>query len=180
MSRPSDPAEFKERNLMVLVEGRLPSAFDREILPEQTVNEDNIALGAGDTLQPSDMAASKHLSQAVQDAAIVVIGTSEVGGSSLIDERGGQPIAILMRNILDWLNGNGELNEMRVKSLDLNILSDHEPAIKTIVKSLNMYFVPLVAVFAGLVAWRLRSLRRRRIERAYARTSSTSAEPTEA
>lgn len=180
MSRPSDESEMAERNLIVLVEGRFPSAFDREVLPEDQSTADNIVADSGNSLQPANMAASKHLTQAVQDAAIIVIGSSELGGSSLIDERGSQPVAILMRNILDWLNGNGELNEMRVKSLDLNILADHEPAVKTLVKSLNIYFVPLLAVFAGLLAWRLRSVRRRRIERAYALASSTSAESTEA
>lgn len=163
MDRPKEPELLGEHAVIALLEGRFSSAFDAQILPDQGDVDDLPGRVVDRAIE-----ADRHLNASVQDGAIVVMGTSEPGSSSLLDEHGAQPIAVLMRNVLDYLNGNAELNQMRVKSLDLNLLRDHENSTKNFVKALNMYVLPLLVLLSALIAWRMRKNRRRAIERRYA------------
>jgi len=144
-----------KRNLAVLLEGKFDSAFDKA--PAE-------ALKAG-----SSLSAEKHLSKSVQNGKIIVMGTSTITTPSVMDENGQQPVAILVRNSVDYLNGNGDLIEMRTKGLGLNTLNKTTPAVRTAARVLNLYVLPALVVLAGLFAWRSRVWRRRRIEARYAR-----------
>jgi len=153
----SKPAKDKlaPRGLMLLVEGRLESAFGSA--PAAVAES-----GSG------GLAASAHLSRAVQDARIIVAGTSEIAGPALIDESGRQPVAILVRNAIDYLAGNGELADMRTKGLGAAGLNKTTPTLRTAAKAFNQYGLPLLVALAGLFAWRRRVRRRAAIQAAYA------------
>jgi ABC-type uncharacterized transport system involved in gliding motility auxiliary subunit len=141
------------RNLAVLLEGRVPSAFDKA---------PGIA-AAGDSLS-----ADAHLGRSVQNGRLVVVGTSEIAGPMLLDEEGRQPVAILLRNAIDYLAGNEELNDMRTKGLSLNPLDKTPPAVRLAAKTFNQYGLPLLVAAAGLLAWRLRIRKRTKIQAFYA------------
>jgi ABC-type uncharacterized transport system involved in gliding motility auxiliary subunit len=141
------------RNLAVLLEGRFPSAFDKA---------PGIA-AAGDSLS-----ADAHLGRSVQNGRLVVVGTSEIAGPMLLDEEGRQPVAILLRNAIDYLAGNEELNDMRTKGLSLNPLDKTPPAVRLAAKTFNQYGLPLLVAAAGLLAWRLRIRKRTKIQAFYA------------
>jgi len=159
--------KLAKRDLAVLVEGRFASAFDSvpATLADARTGDRTGALNA-DT----------RLAKSVQPGKLIVAGTSEIASPSLIDENGRQPTAVFIRNALDYLAGNGELNDMRTKGLGLDPLNKTPPAVRLTAKSLNMYGLPLIAVLAGLVAWRRRTQRRAKIQAMYA---PTSAEPVE-
>ncbi len=160
-----EASKLAKRDLAVLVEGHFPSAFDAAVV-EKDKKEGNGA----------DLSANTHLAKGVQSGKILVIGTSEVTAPSLIDASGSQPVAVFVRNSLDYLTGNGDLNDMRTKGLGLDPLNKTTPAARTAAKSLNMYGLPLVAAFAGLIAWRIRVRRKERIKARYAKKSGTGME----
>ncbi len=65
--------------------------------------------------------------------------------------------------MIDFLSGNHDIPEMRSKGLELNPLRDTGDAMKLALKIFNIVVLPLLVVAAGLVVWRRRLSRRKRI-----------------
>jgi hypothetical protein len=99
-----------------------------------------------------------------------VIGTSAGSGAEIIDAEGKEPAAVFVRNVIDFTAGNSDLIAMRTKGLTFNPLDQTSAFLRAIVGSANMYGVPLLVALAGLGAWRLRVIRRKRIKKLYAGT----------
>lgn len=162
MAKPG-PDKLASRGLVALVEGRFDSAFDA--VPTALAEAGKDAKGA-------PLVAENRLTKSVQPGKLIVAGTSEIAGPSLIDQGGKQPTAMLVRNALDYLAGNPELAAMRVKGLSSPPLEKASAAVKLTAKSVNIYGLPLLVVIAGLLAWRLRTLKRARIQERYARDAA--------
>jgi ABC-2 type transport system permease protein len=152
----SKPAADKlaARNLAVLLEGRFESAFP--------------GAPGGSGAARDGLSASTHLAKSVQSGKIVVVGTSEIAGPLILDETGRQPVAVFLRNAIDYLAGNPELIDMRTKGLANNPLDKTPPAARRAAKTFNQYGLPLLVALAGLLAWRLRTRRRAKIQAFYA------------
>lgn len=148
--------ELAKRNLAVLLEGPFESAFAG---PPPEVSAKN----AG-----ADLNAESYLAKSAQAGKIIVIGTSAITLPSVLDEAGQQPIAVFLRNSVDYLCGNAELIEMRTKGLGLNTLDKTTAIVRTTARAMNLYGLPALVALAGLIAWRLRVTRRRKIEAQYA------------
>lgn len=142
--------------LVVLVEGRFESGFDAAPAQAETG-------GTGGALN-----AETRLARSVQRGKLIVAGTSELAGPSLLDENGRQPTALFIRNALDYLTGNQELNDMRTKGLSADSLAKTSPALRAAIKTIDMYGLPLIVAAAGLYAWRRRVRRRSKIQAIYA------------
>ena len=153
LSKPSAD-KLAARDLAVLLEGRFESAFP--------------GAPGGKGEGPDVLSASVHLPRSVQSGKIVVVGTSEIAGPLILDESGRQPVAVFLRNTIDYLAGNSELIDMRTKGLSLNPLDKTPPAARLAAKTLNQYGLPLLVALAGLFTWRLRSRRRAKIQAFYA------------
>jgi ABC-type uncharacterized transport system involved in gliding motility auxiliary subunit len=143
------------RHLAVLLEGKFDSAFDKN--PDEKAGTGAAAL---DT--------SQYLAKSVQDGKIIVTGTSALTDPSVMDKTGRQPVAVFVRNAIDYLNGNGDLIEMRTKGLGLDTLNKTSPAVRSATRIVNVYGLPVLVGLAGLYAWRRRVLRRRKIRARYA------------
>jgi len=103
------------------------------------------------------------IKKTLKPASIIVAGSSEITTPSVIDNEGKNPNAAFFHNMVDYLNGNYDVPEMRSKGLELNPLRESSDAAKLLLKLFNILVVPLLAVIAGLVVWRLRAVRTRRI-----------------
>jgi ABC-type uncharacterized transport system involved in gliding motility auxiliary subunit len=133
--------------LAALVEGRFDSAFDKAPAADPGANAS----------ASTSLTADTHLHKSTQSGKLFVAGTSEIAGPALIDQQGRQPVALFVRNALDYLAGNPELNDMRTKGLDPAPLDKTTPSVRLAAKSLNMYGLPLIVALVGLFAWRRRS-----------------------
>lgn len=144
--------------LVLNAEGFFDSAFDKEVQDE--TEEDTAAEKKIDT--------HTHIQHSILPGKITVLGTSMQTSSSILDEAGNNPSAVFMRNIIDHLNGNENLIDMRTKGLSVNPIDKSTPGLRTAVKIINQYGLPLLVILSGLLVWRLRSLRRKRIQKRYA------------
>jgi hypothetical protein len=160
LSVPADDT-MKAYNLAVISEGMFASAFDTAPVDEPETDSTAEHVGAG------SVKADTHLTGSTQSGKLLVVGSSTVTTSSLIDENGEQPIAVFMRNALDYMCGNGDLSEMRTKGLELNTLTIKTGMTVKIVQLLNQYGIPVLVVLVGLLVWRFRVIRRRKIRRRY-------------
>lgn len=174
--------EMASRNLSVLLEGRFPSAFSG--IPAGFDSADGV--GSGDDAAAGDYAAgaadsaaagssgsgpvtqAAFISKGLQSGKVIVVGTSAITSSSVMDENGTQPVAIFVRNAVDYLNGNGDLIDMRTKGLSNFPLKNASAAVKGAINVFDLYGLPLLVALAGLFAWRARVAKRRAIRVKYA------------
>ncbi|HOS30544.1 MAG TPA: hypothetical protein PLR39_07020, partial [Treponemataceae bacterium] len=63
--------------------------------------------------------------------------------------------------------GNEDLCIMRTKGLGLNVLKISNQKQASFVKSFNTYGLPLLIALGGLIVWRLRVVRRKKIQKRY-------------
>ena len=72
-------------------------------------------------------------------------------------------------NMIDYLNGRGDIAVMRSKTQRFNPLHDIAPASKTAIKTINIAGLPVLVVIAGVIVWGRRSARKRMIQKIFAR-----------
>lgn len=149
------PEELSSKNLAVVLEGSFSSAFSAP------------PLGTIDSEVEGVLTSTKHLSSSVLPGRVILTGSSAITTPAVLDENGTQPIAIFLRNALDYLNGNEDLISMRTKGLALNTLDKTTEAKRKLIRGVNLYGLPLLTIFAGLLVWRGRVRRRRKIKNRY-------------
>ena len=74
---------------------------------------------------------------------------------------------MLVRNAIDYMNGNEDLCTMRTKGLSLNFLTITNAAAAGFAKLFNQFGLAVVVALAGLFVWRKRSIRRSAIHDRY-------------
>ena len=149
---PADKSQLKSENLAVLVEGRFKSAFDAK--PADGRQDD-------DTISVSD-----HLSESIQSGKIFAVGSSKLTRPQLLVDDG-QPVAIFVRNAVDYLNGEADLCAMRTKGLSLNTLRARTGKAVSAAKFVNTYGLVLLVAIVGLLAWHRRNARRKAVRMRY-------------
>ena len=153
MQPPFNKSEEKSYNLIALLEGKFTSAFDSN--PSESKDDSG------------ELNASKHIKKSAQNGKVFVANTAMITTNMLIDDSGSEPIALFVRNVMDYMNGNEDLCTMRTKSLSINTLSNTKSPLAVIVKYFNMIFIPLLVAIAGFVVYRARVLRKKRIRLEY-------------
>lgn len=157
ISVPADSSKFKSENLAVLVEGKFNSAFDsapKTVLENDSANEnENKISGNGDVANAGseNLSSKTHLSKSVQNGKLLVISSSKLTTSQLLDENGSEPVSLFVRNAVDYLNGESDLCEMRTKGLSLNVLSVKSPQAATAAKYFNEIGLAILVAVAGLL-----------------------------
>ena len=153
MQAPIDRSIEKPENLAVLVEGKFTSAFDKN----PTKQENN----------ETGLSANTHISQGTQNGKLFIVNTSFITSNQLIDTECSEPVAMFVRNAIDYMNGNEDLCTMRTKGLVLNTLSNTNTIFALIVKYFNQFGIAVIIAIIGLVMWRARVIRRKNIHNRY-------------
>lgn len=149
--KPSDKSTMKEENLAVLVEGKFESAFESSPVK---ANENSVKF-------------NDHYSKSVQKGKIMVVGTSKITTPQVIDPQGKQPVAIFVRNALDYMNGEIDSCRMRTKGLSLNTLSKKSGNAVNFAKYFNEFGLLIFVAVAGIIAFVKISAKKRRIHDKY-------------
>ena len=98
---------------------------------------------------------------------IFVTSSSSITTPQVIDEKGDTPIAMFLMNVVDYMNGNAELCEMRTKNLDVHTLTIKSMTAANFWKYFNQFGLAVLFVLVGLIVWRKREIRRRLINEKY-------------
>ncbi|MCQ2575555.1 MAG: Gldg family protein [Treponema sp.] len=155
---PADETKYHSEIMAVLLEGNFNSAFDEAPV---MYDED------GNEIETSDMIGSNYMASSKLPGKIFVAGSSYITTYQVFDAQGTTPIAMLIMNAIDYLNGNADLCEMRTKGLSLNTLTIKNAVAAKILQYFNQYGLTVLVAIAGFVVWRIRSRRRIRINRKY-------------
>lgn len=152
---PADNENFKQYDLALILEGKFDSAFDGAPVTE------------GSEDKADSLVTSNYIKSSVMPGKLFVAGSSWITTRQVIDENGESPVAIFLMNVIDYMNGNEELCTMRTKSLSVNNLTIRSAAGVSFWKLFNSFGIALFVVIAGLIIWRLRTARRRAINKKY-------------
>lgn len=164
MMPPADKNARKSENLAVLLEGKFDSAFDAA--PELVESGDEKASGSDDGV--SKIESDSHLKASVQSGKIVVFSSSGITTAQLLDGNvSGNPIAMMLLNVVDYMNGNEDFCTMRTKGLSLNTLTVKSAAFAKIMQYFNQFGLVVLVAVCGLVILKKRSARRRQIDEKY-------------
>ena len=159
---PADAASFKQYDLALLLEGKFDSAFDEA--PAGINKSEGEGEGAEND---AGLVTSNFVKASVMPGKLFVAGSSEVTTRQVIDETGSSPVAMFLMNVVDYMNGNEDLCTMRTKSLSVNNLTIKSKAGANFWKLFNSFGIAIFVVIAGLIIWRLRSIRRHAINKKY-------------
>ena len=154
---PADASSFKQYDLALLLEGKFDSAFD-----EAPAGAKNDSENSEDALITTNF-----ITSSVMPGKLFVAGSSEITTSQVINEAGSSPVAMFLLNVVDYMNGNEDLCTMRTKSLSVNNLTIKSKAGANFWKLFNSFGIAIFVVIAGLIIWRLRSIRRHAINKKY-------------
>ena len=158
---PADASQFTQYDLALLLEGKFDSAFDEA--PEG-ITKAAASEGQNDE---NALVTSNFVKASVMPGKLFVAGSSEITTRQVIDENGSSPVSMFLMNVVDYMNGNEELCTMRTKSLSVNNLTIKSKAGVNIWKYLNSFGLAVIVVICGLIVLRLRSARRRSINKKY-------------
>lgn len=154
MQPPYDKTREKSENIAVLLEGKFKSAFEKNPAEEESDGT-------------SELSTTTHLSQGTRAGKIFIANTAYITSNQLINDSGNEPIAMFVRNAVDYMNGNNDLCTMRTKGLTLNTLSNTATLLAVIVKYFNQFGLAVLVAIAGFIVWRCRIIRRRSIHIKY-------------
>ncbi|NOY69746.1 MAG: ABC transporter permease [Deltaproteobacteria bacterium] len=172
---PEAKDQFSSKPLAVLVEGEFPSYFAGKQIPEKPDVQKDAGKKADDTkdAKNTDKAKDKIDLSSVKSenafislgkkAKLAVIGSYSLLKDNMIDAQGATPNAMLVLNLIDSLNGRGDIASMRSKSQQFNPLNKTDPATKNLVKLADIAGLPVLVVLVGLLVWWRRRARKKRI-----------------
>ena len=160
---PADSSSFGQYNLAVLLEGKFESAFDEA--PEST--KDSEEEEKQTNVSSEGIVTSNHIKSSVMPGKLFVAGSSAITTRQVIDENGSSPVSMFLMNIVDYMNGNEELCTMRTKSLSVNNLTIKKSGAANFWKIFNQYGLAVLVALAGFIVWRIRTARRRAINKKY-------------
>ncbi len=158
---PKEESRFAPRNVAVLLEGKFDSAFDSPVLQEK---------------QNENFATQNHLSSSLQNAKIFVASTSSITTAELIQQNSQEPIALFLRNAVDYMNSKEDLCSMRTKNLSLNTLQQVSGKLALIVKYFNQIGLSLIVIIIGLCVLVLRKKHREHILQLYSNENNKNEE----
>ncbi|MFP4152854.1 MAG: Gldg family protein [Alkalispirochaeta sp.] len=182
-------ADLGRRDIAVLLEGRFDSYFDEPVdlgiaalgdADGGGMNADGTSRGAPQTPpgstddeSGSDVIArsvetDRFLEAGIDEARIVVIGSSAMTTAQLLDPEGRSPNGTLLMNVLDYLNGAAGVAELRSKGLGVPRIVVMNPASVPVARWGNTVLVPALVVVIGIVVWQRRRRRSRRIQELFA------------
>ncbi len=95
---------------------------------------------------------------------IFIMASSEMLTDNVIDAQGRGADAVFILNVIDALNGRGDIAVLRGKRQDFNPLQPIGAGAKTAVKAFNIAGLPILVVLFGVAVWFRRMSRKRRIQ----------------
>ena len=153
---PEDASKLEKKNLMVLLEGEFESAFDQAPVSAASENE-----GEG------DYKISTHLAKSSQPGKVIIAASSQISTPQVFTSDTSSGVSLLLINAIDYLNGNEDLCKMRTKGVSINVLNTESKAKVTFWQMFNEFGLAIIIIIIGLIVWRMRALRKIRINKLY-------------
>lgn len=169
---PAENQEYSSYPFAYLLEGEFTSYFNGKEIPReqapanqqmsQTDAEGNPVTAAAEETVP-DIKITDNFTAKGKPGKIFILTSADALGDNILDEEAQTPNAIFVLNVLDYMNNQPEMAEMRSKTQAFTLLNTSTAQAKTLTKYLNIAAVPVLVIICGLFVWVGRKQRQRSI-----------------
>lgn len=165
MGAPYDKSTEKSYPLAVLLEGKFQSAYTEEVDLKTKELDDKEKEKAKNT--DSSLTTKTHLTKGLTPAKIFVTATSYVASDQIIDEDGAEPVAMMMRNIVDYMNDREDLCSVRTKGASFETLRMSNGPFVSFIEWFSMVGIAILTIVVALIIWRKRELHKKAIQKKF-------------
>ncbi len=161
ISPPANEAEFSSFDLAYMLEGSFTSYFKGKKIPEKKAenkeSEEKIdePINAPEkektkaSALPKGLVAENRLIESSKPAKLFIMASSQMLQDNMLDPEGRSTNATFLLNIIDYLNGEEKIAQMRSKQQTLNPIVQTTPFTKGFIKSFNIMALPALVVVFG-------------------------------
>ncbi|MCF6248809.1 MAG: GldG family protein [Desulfobacula sp.] len=175
ISPPASDEELSSYDLAYILEGNFTSYFKGKDIPEKKVikkesekenSDDNKAsdqkekIGSG---LPNGIVAENKFIEISKPAKIFIMASSQMLQDNMLDPQGRSTNATFILNVIDHLNGEDKIAQMRSKQQTLNPIAVTTPFVKGIIKTSNIVALPVIVVLFGFGVFVKRNRRKKKI-----------------
>jgi ABC-type uncharacterized transport system involved in gliding motility auxiliary subunit len=176
---PTEKDEMKSYDLAVLLEGEFTSFFKGKPIPKQEarseenkIQEEDISQAdqPGDPVIPEEntpleqVVAKNTFLETSKPAKLFVLPCSQMLQDNMLDPQGRSTNSTFILNIVDHLNGDDAVAQLRGKQQTLNPIADTTPFARGLIKGFNIIGLPVLVIFFGLGVLIKRTARKKKIE----------------
>lgn len=164
------PPESKEKmtsyDLACLLEGSFTSYFKGRTIPEKELGEKEVKDGTKNPIEKNKLGgiAARHtFLETSKPAKLFVLPCSQMLQDNMLDPQGRTTNATFILNIIDHLNDEDKIAQLRSKQQTLNPIADTTPFDRGIIKAFNIIVLPVLVILFGLLVLARRTARRKKI-----------------
>jgi len=171
---PSADGDYSAQDLAYILEGEFTSYFKGKSVPKKDTGEKDIP-PEGEAPDKTETTAKtlegiKAENRVVESSApvkIFILGCSQMLHDNMLDTEGRTTNATFILNVVDHLNGEDSIAQMRSKQQTLNPVGETSALAKVIIKTFNIAGLPVLVVLFGLLILFRRNLRKKKIAQMY-------------
>ncbi|MCK5836519.1 MAG: Gldg family protein [Desulfobacula sp.] len=162
---PDAKDELKSYDLAYLLEGKFTSFFKGKAIPEREMGEKEIKEENkdSDTQKLEGFTASHTFLETSKPAKLFVLPCSQMLQDNMLDPEGRSTNATFILNVIDHLNGEDKIAQLRSKQQTLNPIAQTSPFARAIIKAFNIIALPIFVIMFGLGVLAKRTARRKKI-----------------
>ncbi|SDT84121.1 GldG family protein [Desulfobacula phenolica] len=168
---PANEDEMKSYDLAYLLEGNFTSFFKGKAIPEKDmgekdINEDNKEGNTESTLENNKftgLSAENTFIETSKTAKLFILPCSQMLQDNMLDPQGRSTNATFILNIIDHLNGDDKIAQLRSKQQTLNPVAQTTPLARSIIKAFNIIILPVLVILFGLGVLAKRTARKKKI-----------------
>ncbi len=168
---PEAEDEMKSYDLAYLLEGNFTSFFKGKAIPEKEMGEKDIneENKDGDTESAEEknnfkeFTAENTFIETSKLAKLFVLPCSQMLQDNMLDPQGRSTNATFILNIIDHLNGDDKIAQLRSKQQTLNPIAQTTPLARSIIKAFNIIVLPILVILFGLGVLAKRTARKKKI-----------------
>ena len=167
--KPPNDKDMKSYPLSYMLTGEFISYFADKTLPEKDMVEKTIKNmeDKKTNLNFSKFKMENNFVKKGEKAKIFVMACSQMLQDNMLDPQGRTTNATFILNVIDHLNNQDKIAEMRSKNQTLNPLMQTDSFARVIIKFFNIVIVPVFVIFCGILVWLKRRTRKKHIKKIF-------------
>lgn len=170
ISPPKEDKEMMSYDLAYLLEGTFTSYFKGKPIPvKKEEQKDKKETDKKETAAPEKTADLKGLKtqnviiETSKPVKLFVLPCSQMLQDNMLDPQGRSTNATFILNVIDHLNGDDAIAQLRSKQQKLNPLADTTPFHRGMIKAFNIVILPILVIIFGLGVLAKRTARKKKI-----------------
>jgi len=172
---PKSKDEMRSYNLAYLLEGNFTSFFKGKDIPEKESGEKDIKQEneneKNENPDKKEMlegfTAENIFLETSKPAKLFVLACSQMLQDNMLDPQGRSTNSTFILNIIDHLNNEDKVAQLRSKQQTLNPIADTTPFDRRLIKAFNIIILPVLVILFGLLVLSKRISRKKKIARLF-------------